>query len=117
MEKIENKVNIESLRQWENCMSPTGEKLVKAVVDIERKNIVVWAFLHADEEELLLDDWSDQENLWWINLYLSKYDTEGFIEFDSMINLRPNQWNMSRSVENESVREKIMNLVYSIISE
>lgn len=88
---------------------------VKAVVDIEKKTMVVDAELHADEEQLLLEQGSRQENLWGINLYPEFVSDEEFIEFDSMINLRPGQGNKSRDVENIDVREKIVDVVHMLV--
>jgi len=96
-------------------MSPSWESLVKVVIDIESWDLVIWWFLHVDEEDLLLDEWYEQTNLWWINLYSSKYGTSLFIEYDSMINIRPNQNNRSRYIEDENIRKKIENLFLSKI--
>lgn len=85
--------------------------LVKGVVDLERGLLVVDAEMHADEEQFLLEDDSRQQDLWGINLYPEKFGTDEFIEFDSMINIRPRQQNMSRGVENESLRKRIIALV------
>ena len=38
-------------------------------------------------------------------------EEEDLIEFDSMINLRPNQGNRTRGVENAATREKITEVV------
>ncbi len=84
--------------------------MVKAVVDIDRQLIAVDAELHSDLEALLLEDGSKQTNLWGINFY-PEIQGDSFIEFDSMINLRPSQGNMSRGVENEEVRAKIVGIV------
>ena len=95
-----------------------GEELygdmVKAVVDIERQLMVVGAELHSDEEAFLIELESRQENLWGINLYTERTGSE-MIEFDSMINLRPRQNNRSRGVEDEAVRERIINIVYKLV--
>lgn len=87
---------------------------VKAVVDVEEGTMVVDAELHADQEAFLLENGSQQKNLWGINLYP---DMEGddFIEFDSMINLRPSQNNRSRGVENAADRNKITAIVAGLI--
>ena len=87
--------------------------LVKAVVDVKREIIAVDAELHADEESLLLENGSTQEDLWGINLY-PEFDknSEDFIEFDSMINLRPSQNNRSRGVDDQAVRDKIIAVVH-----
>lgn len=84
--------------------------MVKAVVDVDRELIAVDAELHSDLEALLLADGSKQKSLWGINLYPDMGQDE-FIEFDSMINMRPSQGNRSRGVENEEISKKIIEIV------
>ncbi len=88
--------------------------LVKAVVDVERKIMAVDGELHADEEALLLENGSLQENLWGINIYP---DLEGpeRIEFDSVINIRPSQGNRSRGVDDPVIRERIVQAVTGLL--
>ncbi|OGD62163.1 hypothetical protein A2160_01255 [Candidatus Beckwithbacteria bacterium RBG_13_42_9] len=88
--------------------------LVKAVVDVEKKIMAVDGELHADEEALLLENGSKQENLWGINLYPGINSPE-WIEFDSMINLHPKSGNLSRGVENPQLRKKIVAIVSQLI--
>jgi hypothetical protein len=88
--------------------------LVKAVVDIKKEIIALDGDLHADEESYLLENGSKQENLWGINLYPSLDDAR-WIEFDSMINIKPSQNNRSRGVENEQTRNQIIKIVNKII--
>lgn len=88
--------------------------LVKAVVDVENKTMAVDGELHADEEAALLGRGSKQENLWGINIYPGETD-ENRIEFDSMINLRPGQKNLSRGVDDFAVRKKIIEIVNKLI--
>ena len=90
--------------------------MVKAVVDIERGILIVDSELHVDQEQLLLEQGSNQKNLWGINLYPQKFGSDGFIEFDSMINIRPRQQNMSRGVENEEIKHRIIELVLGKIT-
>lgn len=85
--------------------------LVKAVVDLDKNILVVDAEMHADEEEYLLKNGSKQADLWGINLYPAKFGTDEFVEFDSMINIRPRQNNMSRNVEDADIRKQIIALV------
>lgn len=115
MEKITWNISLEEIKKYENCMSPSWEYLAKVVIDIQSWDFVIWWFLHVDEEDLLLDEWYEQTNLWWVNLYSSKYWTPLFIEYDSMINIRPNQNNRSRYVEDENIRNKIETLLLSKI--
>lgn len=88
--------------------------LVKAVVDLEKKIMVVDAEMHADEEAMLLEAGSKQENLWGINFYPAQEESD-FLEFDSMINIRPRQNNRSRTVESTDIQEKIRKLVQMLI--
>lgn len=88
--------------------------LVKVVVDIEKEIMAIGGELHADEEALLLNSGSRQENLWGINLYPQKAGEE-FIEFDSVINLRPAQGNRSRSIENPEIQKRIREIVEKLI--
>lgn len=89
--------------------------MIKAVVDVEREVIAVDGELHSDLEALLLGDGSKQKNLWGINLY-PEMRGEDFVEFDSLINMRPSQGNRSRGVESGEVRGKIMAVVAKRIS-
>lgn len=89
--------------------------LVKAVVDIEKKIMAAGAELHADEEAWLLDQGSDQKDLWGINLY-PELTMPDMLQFDSMINIRPSQGNASRQVEDEKIREIIASIVASLIT-
>ena len=90
--------------------------LVKAVVDLEKESLVVDAEMHADEEAFLLEDGSSQQNLWGINLYPEKFGTDDFVEFDSMINIRPSQNNMSRNVEDINIQKRIIDLIASKVT-
>jgi hypothetical protein len=89
--------------------------LVKAVADVRRGLLAVDAGMHSDLEALLLDAGSAQPDLWGINLYPAEYGTPGFLEFDSMINLRPAQGNRTRSVEDPAIRESINDLVARVV--
>jgi len=88
----------------------TFGNFVKAVVDIDRELIAVDAELHSDLEALLLEDGSKQKSLWGINLY-PEIQGDDFVEFDSMINMRPSQGNRSRGVEDKELRKKIIEIV------
>lgn len=89
--------------------------MVKAVVDVANNKLAIDAELHSDLEQRLLEEGSDQENLWGINIYPEMEDKD-FIEFDSLINIRPRQNNRSRYVESAEVREKISRIVDKYIA-
>ena len=85
--------------------------MVKAVADVARGLMVIDAELHADIEQFMLDNGSRQEDLWGINIYPDRFGSPDFIEFDSMINIRPRQGNRSRCVEDAEIRDKITKIV------
>lgn len=90
--------------------------LIKATVDVKRRIIALGGDLHCDEEALLLEHGSTQANLWGINIYPLKNQAD-WIEFDSMINIRPNDNNMSRDVEDAAIREIIVDIVHTLIQQ
>lgn len=89
--------------------------MVKAVVDVARGVMAVSGELHADEEALLLEDGSRQNDLWGINLYPGELGPD-WIEFDSMINVRPSQNNRSRGVDDEVTRTTIRRIVDRLVA-
>ena len=92
------------------CKNVLDGGMVKGVVDVERGLLGIDAEMHADIEQEFLESGSSQDDLWGINLWFDE-EGEDFIEFDSMINIRPRQKNRSRDVENPETREKIRELV------
>jgi hypothetical protein len=88
--------------------------MVKACVDVGRGIMAIGGELHSDEEALLLEDGSVQSDVWGINLYPSE-STESWIEFDSMINVRPSQGNRSRGVDDPRIQERIRAVVSALV--
>jgi hypothetical protein len=70
---------------------------------------------HPDEEAVLLEDGARQADLWGINLY-PDLPMPDFIEFDSMINVRPSQGNRSRGIEDAVVRRQIEDVVARLVA-
>ena len=90
--------------------------MVKAVVDVSRGVMAASGELHSDEEALLIEDGSRQADLWGINLYPGDASPD-WIEFDSMINVRPSQNNRSRDVEDNATRAAIRGVVDALVRE
>jgi len=111
MKIVENKISNKELKKLAENMFGN---LVKAVVDIEKKIMVVGGELHSDEEALLIENGSKQENLWGINIYPEIKD-ENWIEFDSMINLRPSHGNKSRGVDDPDTQKIIIEIVNKLV--
>lgn len=112
MKIIDKEIPIQELQKM---AQETFGNMVKAVVDVKRGIMAVDAELHADEEAYLLENGSDQRDLWGINLY-PEVPGDDFVEFDSMINLRPAQGNRSRGVEDAKTQEKIISIVSTLVT-
>ena len=76
--------------------------------------MIVDADLHADQEAELLAGGSRQEDLWGINLYPDLPEGD-WLEFDSMINVRPSFGNRSRGVDDPGTQGRIMELVRDLV--
>lgn len=90
--------------------------MVKAVVDVEQCIMAIGGELHSDEEAILLEQGSLQKNLWGINLYPERPLPE-WIEFDSMINVRPSGGNRSRYVERAEIRDAVTAIVNRLVQD
>lgn len=88
--------------------------MVKGVVDLRRDILLLDADMHADQEAELLAEGSTQEDLWGINLY-PDLDEADWLEFDSMINLRPSCGNRSRGVDDPATQAAITSLVERLV--
>ncbi|MGA2512584.1 MAG: DUF5674 family protein [Candidatus Limnocylindrales bacterium] len=112
VEVIRESVTLDYLRE----LAESGfGNLVKAVVDVGLGIMAVGGEMHADEEAALLGLGSSQVDLWGITLYPSQYAQGDWIEFDSMINIRPKQGNRSRGVEEAAAQEKIVAIVGRLV--
>jgi hypothetical protein len=111
MKIITDQITIEELREMSQKMFGN---LVKAVVDTEKEIMVIDGELHSDEQELLIENGSEYENLWGINIYPDNQN-EDWIEFDSMINLKPALGYRTRGIDNTEIRGKIIQIVNKLV--
>jgi hypothetical protein len=107
----EQPIAIDELRQM---VGRRFHDMVKGVVDIRRRILLVDADMHADQEAALLAEGSEQADLWGINLYPALPESD-WLEFDSMINLRPSFGNRSRVVDDPATRDAIARLIADLV--
>ena len=79
---------------------------IKTVIDVKRKICSAGADRHFDSEKILLDQGSNQEDLWGGGIDLETR----IIDCNSMINIRPIQNNSSNEIQNAKIREEFENL-------
>jgi len=90
--------------------------MVKAVVDLKQEIMAVGGELHADEEAVLNEKCgSKREDVWGVNLYPEKPENE-WVEFSSMINIKPHLGNRSRGVEDPEIQIKIKNVIKKLVA-
>ena len=89
---------------------------MKYVVDVERGVIGLGGEMHADAEQLLLEDGSRQADLWGANYYPGR-GREGGIEYTSLINIRPAAGNRSMEIQDPALRERVRDLTWALVGE
>ncbi|MEX2398755.1 MAG: DUF5674 family protein [Candidatus Saccharimonadales bacterium] len=112
--KIVKSISVKELKEMADKMFGS---LVKADVDVKKRIVIIDMPMHYDGEQELLKQGSRQSDLWGINLHPDDYGTDDFIEFDSMINIRPAQGNASKDILDKDVKDKIKNIIAEIVHE
>ena len=108
---IDSKIDRDELKK---LVAEGFKDMVKYTVDVKKRRIAIGGELHADGEQLLLENGSEQKDIWGANYYPGKGET-GCIEYTSLINIRPSQGNNSMEIANEDLREKIKEITFDLI--
>ncbi|MBU0998368.1 hypothetical protein KJ570_02470 [Patescibacteria group bacterium] len=80
---------------------------IKVVVDIKKEILAGGADRYFEEEQKLLENGSKQRDLWGGGFDTKTKETD----YNSIINLRPNQENPSRDILSLDIRKKFDNIV------
>jgi hypothetical protein len=87
------------------------DKMIKIVVDIRRRVLSGGGEMHSDCETVLLEDGSEQDDLWGANWY----PAEGRIEFESLINIRPRLGNRNVLIQDENIRRQVESVTRELL--
>ncbi|MCI0551686.1 MAG: DUF5674 family protein [Anaerolineae bacterium] len=104
---LHTKANSEQIAE----MLKEYESMIKIVVDIRRRVLAGGGEMHSDCESILLDDGSEQDDLWGANWY----PAEQRIEFESLINIRPGLGNRSILIQSEELRQQVESVTREIL--
>lgn len=104
---IREKASAEGLKK----MAEDFDGYVKVVVDVEKEILAGGGKRHFEGEQRLLEEGSKQINLWGGGVDLAS----GEIDYDSIINIRPQQGNSSRVVMSGEIRERFDKIVKSFL--
>jgi hypothetical protein len=86
------------------------EDMIKVVVDVRRRVLSGGGEMHADCESVLLEDGSEQDDLWGANWY----PAEERIAFESLINIRPRLGNRSILIQSQELRNAVESVTRDI---
>lgn len=87
------------------------ESMIKIVVDIRRKILAGGGEMHSDCESVLLDDGSEQDDLWGANWYPAEQE----IVFEALINIRPRVGNRGILIQSEELRQQVFSVAVEIL--
>lgn len=87
------------------------DKMIKIVVDIRRRVLSGGGEMHSDCESVLLEDGSEQDDLWGANWY----PAEQRIEFESLINIRPRLGNRNVMIQDENIRGQVESITSELL--
>lgn len=107
---VDKKITEAELREFLNQPFP---EMIKFVVDVEKEILALGGEMHADAEEILLENGSEQKNLWGGNVYPDAVGEK--LKYNSLINIRPSQNNRSLDVQDAGLKEKIKEIVYKLL--
>lgn len=85
---------------------------IKLAVDIQRGILAGGGELHADCERVLLEDGSQQQDVWGADWYPS----DRSVGYESLINLRPRQGNRSMEIQDPTIRERVTQIVQQLLA-
>jgi hypothetical protein len=83
----------------------------KFAVDIRRGILAGGGVMHADCEAVLLEDGSQQEDVWGADWN----PTAQQVTFESLINIRPRQNNLSMEILDPTIRERVTGIVHQLL--
>ena len=104
---IKNRAKKEEIKQMLEAL----KSYIKLAVDIKREVLAGGGILHADCEAALLKDGSKQEDIWGADWIPGTKQ----ITYEALINIRPRQNNPSMEIRNSNTREKVEEVVHSLL--
>ncbi len=103
IEIITESISQEKLKSF---LGQPFDEMVKFVVDVEKEIIALGGEMHADAEEILLEQGSEQKKLWGANVYPDKQGDDR-LEYVSLINIRPSQGNRAMEIQDETLQQRM----------
>ena len=87
------------------------ESMIKIVVDIRRHILAGGGEMHSDCESVLLEDGSEQDDLWGANWH----PVDQRVAFESLINIRPRLGNRNILIQDADVRKQVETVTRKVL--
>ena len=84
---------------------------IKLAVDVEREVLAGGGALHADCEAVLLENGSNNDNVWGADWYPATQQ----LSFEAMLNIRPRLGNRSMYLQNPELRARVTRVVDALL--
>ncbi len=109
---IKEKISLDELKK---IAEEIYGDMVKAVVDIKKEIMAIGGEFHSDASVILVEqEGSSQEDIWGINIYPEKEKNE-WLEFNSLVNIKPLKNNRDVEIKSEEIKDKIKNIINKLI--
>jgi len=108
---LDLKISVEEVKELANLWYGT---MIKGTVDVELGRVALGGDYHVESSEMLTGSGSKFENVWGFNIRFEE-NPDGVLEFDSMVNIKPNFGNRSRGINNEEVVKKAKDVIHKFI--
>ncbi|OGI95039.1 hypothetical protein A2917_01505 [Candidatus Nomurabacteria bacterium RIFCSPLOWO2_01_FULL_42_17] len=108
---LDNKISMEEVKKMADFWYGT---MIKGTVDVELGRVALGGDYHIESSEMLTASGSKFEDVWGFNIRFEE-NPDGVLEFDSMVNIKPNSGNRSRGINNEETTKKATEIIYKFI--
>lgn len=87
------------------------DPIIKLAVDVRRKILAGGGLMHVDCEAVLIENGSQQEDIWGANWI----PTTKTVEFEALINIRPKKENFSMTIQDAAIRKQVEDVVRQLL--
>ena len=111
IKRLDGKMAINDVKEFAKNWYGT---MIKGCVDIKNSKVALGGDYHIESSEILTKNGSKFEDVWGFNIRFEE-NRDGVLEFDSMVNIKPNLGNRSRNISDEEIVEKAREIINSFI--
>ncbi len=108
---LDHKISTEEVKKMADVWYGT---MIKGTLDIELGRVALGGDYHIESSEMLTSSGSKFEDVWGFNIRFEE-NPNGVLEFDSMVNIKPNFGNRSRGISNEEIIKKATEIIYKFV--